>query len=62
MKVLSYLGGNTFLKKKNSLFVYFNVIPLKIMKNRLLFILEAIFVLKLLKCLSRLFAHAEKPA
>ena len=35
---------------------------LKMMKNAFYFILKALFVLKILKFLSRLFAHVEKTA
>ena len=36
--------------------------PLKMMKNAFYFILKALFILKILKFLSRLFGHVEKTA
>ena len=36
--------------------------PLKVMKNAFYFILKALFVLKIFKCLSRIFGHVGKKA
>ena len=40
----------------------FNDSPLKMMKNAFYFILKALFVLKIVKFLSRLLRHVEKTA
>ena len=58
--------GKFYLKSPSHLlkncFVDLNEIPLKLMKNAFYFILEALFVLKIFKILSRLFGHVEKTA
>ena len=41
-------------------FICFNENPLKMMKNAFYFILKALFVLKILKFLSRRFGHVEE--
>ena len=42
--------------------IYFNEIPLKMMKNAFYFILKALFVLKIFKFLSWHFGHVEETA
>ena len=54
-----------FLKSDSQLpiiFICFNEIPLKMMKNAFYFILKAFFVLKIFRFLSWLFGHVEKTA
>ena len=44
------------------IFICFNESPFKMMKNAFCFILKALFVLKILKFLSRHFGHVEETA
>ena len=45
---------------KKNCFIYFNVSPLRMMKNAFYFILKTLFVLKVFKFLSRRFGHVEE--
>ena len=45
---------------KNFVFVYFNEIPLNLMKNVFYFMLKALFVLEILTFLSWLFGYVEE--
>ena len=47
---------------KEIFIVCFNDSPSKVMKYAFYFILKALFVLKIFKCLSWLFGHVEKTA
>ena len=55
------LKSDSHLPKKIC-FIYFIESPLKMMKNAFYFILKALLVLKIFKCLSWLFGHIEKTA
>ena len=50
------------LSPSKKFFICFNESPSKMMKNAFHYILQALFVLKILKFLSWLFGHAEKTA
>ena len=54
-----YLKWDSHLPKKK-IIICFNDSPSKMMKNAFYFILKALFILKILKFLSRLFVHVEK--
>ena len=55
------LKSDSHLPKKNC-FNCFTESPLKMTKNAFYFILKGLFVLKIFKCLSRLFGHVRKTA
>ena len=55
------LKSDSHLPKK-TLFICFNDSPSKMMKNAFYFILKALFILNILKCLSWLFGHVEETA
>ena len=55
------LKSNSHLSKKNC-FICFNESPLKMIKNDFYFILKAVFILKIFKCLCWLYGHVGKTA